>query len=239
MMLDLLRVLPRQLHSPSGHEAWTGRYKAGHSLLCHRFYLPVGILVCICIIVLNAVSMRHLFLSSSSARLHALAVLSLAARTTFAVDPTVELGYTSYSGTSLSNGVTQWLGMRYAAPPLDDLRFRAPVDPTSEDGPVEADTPGPICLGTGSGPPSDDMDEDCLFINVFAPSNASSDSGLPVYFFIQGGGFNTNSNPNYNGSGLIMAGDMDLVVVNFNYRVGPYGECPQLATLSEIGICDH
>lgn len=83
----------------------------------------------------------------------------------------------------------------------------------------------PYCLGTGSGPPDDEMDEDCLFVNVFAPSNATSDSKLPVYFFIQGGGFNTNSNANFNGSGLIMAGDMDLVVVNFNYRVGPYGAC--------------
>lgn len=44
-----------------------------------------------------------------------------------------------------------------------------------------------------------------------------------MFFFIQGGGFNTNSNANYNGSGLVTAGDMDIVVVNFNYRVGPYG----------------
>lgn len=44
-----------------------------------------------------------------------------------------------------------------------------------------------------------------------------------MYFFIQGGGFNTNSNSNYNGSGLITASGMNIVVVNFNYRVGPYG----------------
>jgi carboxylesterase type B len=46
---------------------------------------------------------------------------------------------------------------------------------------------------------------------------------LPVYFFIQGGGFNDNGNANYNGSGLLLAANMDLVVVTFNYRVGPYG----------------
>lgn len=40
---------------------------------------------------------------------------------------------------------------------------------------------------------------------------------------MQGGGFNTNSNPNLNGSGLIKASGMSIVVVNFNYRVGPYG----------------
>lgn len=163
--------------------------------------------------------MRHLFSSSGTA----LTILSLAARTTFAVDPEVELDYTSYVGTALSNGVTEWIGVRYAAPPLGDLRFRAPVDPMHEDGPIAADTPAPVCLGTGQGPPSDEIDEDCLFLSVWAPSNATSDSRLPVYFFIQGGGFNTNSGAP-NGTGLVIAGDMDMVVVNFNYRVGPYGE---------------
>lgn len=62
-----------------------------------------------------------------------------------------------------------------------------------------------------------------MFLDVYAPSNATTGSPLPVFFFIQGGGFNQNSNPNFNGSGLIKAADFDLVVVNFNYRVGPYG----------------
>lgn len=160
--------------------------------------------------------------------LKAIALLSLAARTTFAVDSTVDLNYTSYAGNTLSNGVTEWIGMRFAAPPVGDLRFRAPVDPEHEDGPIAADTPKPYCLGTGNGPPTNETDEDCLFLNVWAPSEASSDSHLPVYFFIQGGGFNTNSHlPN--GTGLVIAGDMDIVVVNFNYRVGPYGEVYQLA----------
>jgi carboxylesterase type B len=41
-----------------------------------------------------------------------------------------------------------------------------------------------------------EMAEDCLFINVFAPSTATKGSKFSVYFFIQGGGFNTNSNAN-------------------------------------------
>ncbi|PQE21386.1 triacylglycerol lipase protein [Rutstroemia sp. NJR-2017a BBW] len=80
----------------------------------------------------------------------------------------VDLGYSKYQGTNLGNGVSQWLGIRYAAPPLGDLRFRAPRDPL-------------------------------------------------------GGGFNSNANPNLNGTSLIKAGDLDIVVVTFNYRVGPWG----------------
>lgn len=40
---------------------------------------------------------------------------------------------------------------------------------------------------------------------------------------MSGGGFNIDSNANYNGDGLIMAAGMNIVVVNFNYRVGLYG----------------
>jgi carboxylesterase type B len=44
-----------------------------------------------------------------------------------------------------------------------------------------------------------------------------------VYIFIQGGGFNLNGNANYNAGKLIKAANDQIVVVNFNYRVGPYG----------------
>jgi len=47
----------------------------------------------------------------------------------YAVAPLVNLNYTSYLGTALSDGISQWVGMRYAAPPLGNLRFAAPADP--------------------------------------------------------------------------------------------------------------
>lgn len=145
-----------------------------------------------------------------------------------AVDPRVNLGYSTYTGVPLSNGVTQWLGLRYAAPPLGDLRFAAPQDPLCTNETLEADAHGPICLSTlssGQAAPlsTPEMNEDCLFMDIYAPSNASCESKLPVMFFIQGGGFNTNSNANFNGSGLVVAGQRDMIVVTFNYRVGPYG----------------
>lgn len=65
------------------------------------------------------------------------------------------------------------------------------------------------------------VSEDCLFLNIFAPSNASAESKLPVLYFIQGGGFESNSNSNFNGSQLAAFGNM--IVIQINYRVGPYG----------------
>lgn len=146
-----------------------------------------------------------------------------------AVDPLVHLNYSSYAGTALSNGITQWLGLQYAAPPVGKLRFAAPQDPLpSTEGIIIADTHGPTCLATGregasSSPPSNTTSEDCLYLDVYAPSNATSHSNLPVLFFIQGGGFNSNSNANWNGSGLLLASELKIVLVIFNYRVGPYG----------------
>ena len=63
-----------------------------------------------------------------------------------AVKPLVQLDYTSYQGVPLPNGVTQWLGVRYAAPPVGDLRFREPQAPLQMNGTQPADAHGPICL---------------------------------------------------------------------------------------------
>lgn len=59
--------------------------------------------------------------------------------------------------------------------------------------------------------------------DLYAPSNATTESKLPVFFFIQGGGFNVNGNPNLNGTGLVTASGNNIIVVTINYRVGPYG----------------
>lgn len=64
-------------------------------------------------------------------------LLSLAAAV--ASKETVNLDYASYKGVKQSNGITQWLGMRYAAPPVGNLRFAAPQDPPVVDGVQRAD----------------------------------------------------------------------------------------------------
>lgn len=67
------------------------------------------------------------------------------------------------------------------------------------------------------------MAEDCLNIGIFAPANATRTSKLPVMFFIQGGGFTSNSNGNYNGSNLVEASGGNMIIVRTNYRVGILG----------------
>lgn len=58
-------------------------------------------------------------------------VISLVVGLTHAkdIDLTVDLGYAKYRGANAKNGVSTWFGMRYAAPPLGDLRWQAPQDP--------------------------------------------------------------------------------------------------------------
>lgn len=80
-----------------------------------------------------------------------------------------------------------------------------------------------MCISTGVYPIPDGQSEDCLFVDVYAPTNATIFDPLPVFVWIQGGGYNALSNSGYDGTGLIEASDFNMVVVTFNYRVGPYG----------------
>jgi carboxylesterase type B len=156
--------------------------------------------------------------------LFAACLLQLAA----ALNETIDLGYARYRGKNIGNGVMRWAGMRYARSTsrVDGLRFTAPQDPLEESGVADATTFGPLCIGSGTELQAEfgaDHSEDCLYINVFSPGRATNTSDMPVYVFIQGGGFSVNGNANYNGADLIDAADNNMVVVNFNYRVGPYG----------------
>lgn len=57
-----------------------------------------------------------------------------------AVKPLVDVSYSKYQGVSLQNGITQWLGVRFAAPPVGNLRFAAPQDPVKNKTTIVADT---------------------------------------------------------------------------------------------------
>ncbi|WP_111767787.1 carboxylesterase/lipase family protein [Nakamurella deserti] len=120
--------------------------------------------------------------------------------------------------------VAVWKGLRFAEPPVGERRWRAPVAASPGAGVVEAVAFGPaapqplnpvIFLGDGIA-----RDEDCLFLNVWAPSGAV---GLPVMVWVHGGAYalGSASQPLYDGAALATSGD--VVVVTLNYRLGALG----------------
>ncbi|KAI0474185.1 alpha/beta-hydrolase [Xylariaceae sp. FL0804] len=139
------------------------------------------------------------------------------------ISTTVDLGYSRYEGYE-AEGVHQWLGMRYAAPPTGDLRWRAPQEPPLNDSEVLPATAfAATCLGDWQSVLSDSVNEDCLYLDVFAPANATTESKLPVWFFIQGGGYGGDLDQNFNATEVVIRSNYSMVLVQINYRVGAFG----------------
>ncbi|KAK9423354.1 putative Acetylcholinesterase [Seiridium unicorne] len=143
-------------------------------------------------------------------------------------DLTVDLGYGKYTGSRVeSSGLNIWKGIRYAAPPIGELRFRGPAKPETTGETIQADNFGAPCLQTLAAgnntpnipPPTGTPDQDCLFVNVYAPSGARD---LPVYVYIHGGGYGQGDG-SYDLSTLISANDNGFLGVAFNYRLGAFG----------------
>ncbi len=159
-----------------------------------------------------------------------LAMLSLAGRPVGASPPVVSTGDGFVSGAPRAGGVTAYLGIPYAAPPVGDLRWRPPQPAAHWAGVRKADHFGTSCMQneTGSRLPWTEefmtqgpIGEDCLFLNVWTAAG-SPDASLPVMFWIYGGGFNEGSSSVavYDGTALARK---DVVVVSVNYRVGALG----------------
>ena len=137
-----------------------------------------------------------------------------------------------------AEGVDQFLGVRYAAPPVGALRWQAPQPVQPWSGVRDATSYGHRCpqLASGNGPREDT--EDCLFLNVFAPADgpgraAAQDGagrGLPVLVMIHGGGLLNGAGDQHDGS-LIVRTD-HIIVVSLNYRLGVFGflDVPGLGT---------
>jgi para-nitrobenzyl esterase len=123
--------------------------------------------------------------------------------------------------------VKAWKGIRYAAAPLGDLRFRAPQPPEPWTEVVDVTRPGYACpQPTVPGIPLElgaPQDEDCLTLNVWASSDTEPGDAKPVMVWVHGGAyvFGSASQPLYDGGVLAAGGDVVLVTVN--YRVGALG----------------
>ncbi|KAJ6188095.1 hypothetical protein N7519_003003 [Penicillium mononematosum] len=140
--------------------------------------------------------------------------------------PTVDLGYSQYRGTSLSNGVDQYLGIRYAKAPLGDSRFRGPEDPEETVGVLDASSVILlVTVGLGHQTDFDSLDPFVgLFICQCLAANDSERGFQPPCLAVHSrGGYANNANGNYNGSEVVRESGHTIIFVNFNYRVGVLG----------------
>ncbi|ETW82244.1 Esterase/lipase/thioesterase [Heterobasidion irregulare TC 32-1] len=159
-----------------------------------------------------------------------------------AIGSTVRLDAGTFVGTPLGN-MTRFLGVPYALPPTGNLRFRLPVPnlpyrgthnatqfalacpqqsysptiPNAELGEILSQLPG------GGTAPSG---EDCLYVNVWSPANATSYSKLPVLFWIHGGGWEVGETSLFDGSYIVQK-SLDIgtpvVFVSTAYRLNSFG----------------
>lgn len=115
------------------------------------------------------------------------------------------------------NRMMEYLGIPYAEPPVNELRFKRAVPVTPWTDAIDAKEYGNVPIQLNDGVVLGD--EDCLTINVQTPLGASK---LPVFVWIYGGGYNTghSADPMYHGDAFVAD---DLVFVSFNYRTNVLG----------------
>ena len=126
------------------------------------------------------------------------------------------------------NGVSTWLGIPYAAPPIGEARWQPPRPVSSWSGIRDC-----VQLGDMAQQPETSLfpkiegverSEDCLTLNVWSPeTDRRSGAPLPVMVWIHGGGFilGSSAQPLYNSEHLARSGQ--VVVVTINYRLGVLG----------------
>ncbi len=156
-----------------------------------------------------------------------IASLAFATLHAFAADPlTVKTEHGKLHGKSSTDGsVRTFLGVPYAAPPVGDLRWKAPQPAAKWKGTREATSFGSRCMQPTI---YKDMifrdpgiSEDCLTLNIWTPAK-DKHAKLPVMVWIYGGGYiaGTTSEPRQDGENLAKNG---VIVVSMNYRLGVFG----------------
>ena len=152
-----------------------------------------------------------------------MSLLTIAPVAAHAMDaPKVETGDGPIQGV-YTHDVAEFLGIRYATPPVGDLRWRPPQPAAKWSETLLTIDFGNTCVQNQSGKfarPS--ITEDCLYLNVYTPKDyAGKAEQRPVLVWFHGGGLVAGESNDYDGSKL--AGKGDSVVVTVNYRVGALG----------------
>lgn len=158
----------------------------------------------------------------------ALAVLALMAHagTSHAEPAPMEVEGGSIQGITQGD-VEAWLGIPYAAPPVDELRWAVPQPVKPWRRTLKADTYGPSCFQ----PDVEFVSEDCLTLNVFRPAGVAGP--LPVMVWIHGGAMVRGGANIYPLQAIAAQG---VVGVSINYRLGRLGffAHPALAKEGEV-----
>jgi para-nitrobenzyl esterase len=117
----------------------------------------------------------------------------------------------------LEDGLMVYKGIPFAAPPIGDLRWKAPQPAAKWDGVKQTTKFAPAPIQAGNLPKS----EDCLYLNIWSPAK-SADERVPVMVWIYGGGFSggSTSMPTFSGEKLAKRG---VLLVSIAYRVGQIG----------------
>ena len=120
----------------------------------------------------------------------------------------------------LEGGLAVYKAIPYAAPPVGNLRWRAPQPAKAWEGVRKCDTFGPLPpQPTRPGRTADMMSEDCLYLGIATPAKSANEK-LPVMVWIHGGGFQTEW---YGGDLWKLLAQRGVVIVSVEYRTGALG----------------
>jgi para-nitrobenzyl esterase len=154
---------------------------------------------------------------------------ALIALVVFTVPTWAQISTTTVTGGKIQgiikDDIASFKGIPFAAPPVGDLRWKAPqpVKPWNGIRKADAFAPGPM-QDTSFGNPkgtAQKISEDCLYLNVWSGAKKATEK-RPVMVWIYGGGFGIGmtSTPTYDGTKLAKKG---VILVSVAYRVGPMG----------------
>ncbi|HPR30575.1 MAG TPA: carboxylesterase family protein [Prolixibacteraceae bacterium] len=135
---------------------------------------------------------------------------------------------------TVTNDLSIYKGIPFAAPPVGELRWKAPQPVEKWEGvkPCTEYAPAPMQGGN----PASGKSEDCLYLNVWTSAKSDKEK-LPVLVWIYGGGFSfgSTSDPVHNGEHLARKG---VVLVSIAYRVGQIGFLahPELSAENPNGV---
>jgi para-nitrobenzyl esterase len=150
------------------------------------------------------------------------AALFLITATTASASPTIETPQGKVTGTE-TDGVQIFKGIPYAAPPVGEMRWRAPAPAPRWSQARDASSFGPVCVqrapASSQALISARQSEDCLTANIWRPASAKR---APVMLWLHGGSnrFGSGSEPYYDGSAFARRG---IILVTINYRLGHLG----------------